>query len=260
MSYAGAITSSIDIAQVVLYGFWIFFAGLVIYLHRENKREGYPLETDGRSGRAVLQGFPAVPSPKTFLLRDGSTRLAPGPNSAPQPLVGGRPTGNVRGAPIEPLGNPLLAGVGPGAWAARADEPDLTWDDRGPRIVPLRAAPGWSVAPQDPEPRGMPVVGADGCHGGDVVDLWVDRSEAIFRYLEIEVATAGGPRRVLAPMTLAKVGDRAVKIQSVLGSQFADVPATRLPDQITLLEEDRICAYYGAGTLYATPSRQEPLL
>jgi photosynthetic reaction center H subunit len=39
----GAITSYIDIAQVVLYLFWIFFFGLIIYLHREGKREGYPL-------------------------------------------------------------------------------------------------------------------------------------------------------------------------------------------------------------------------
>jgi photosynthetic reaction center H subunit len=26
-----------------------------------------------------------------------------------------------------------------------------------------------------------------------------------------------------------------------------------------LLEEEKITAYYGAGTLYATPDRQEPL-
>ena len=31
-------------------------------------------------------------------------------------------------------------------------------------------------------------------------------------------------------------------------------------DQVTKLEEDRIVGYYGAGTLYATPARQEPLL
>lgn len=40
----GAITGYIDVAQVVLYIFWAFFFGLVIYLLRENKREGYPLE------------------------------------------------------------------------------------------------------------------------------------------------------------------------------------------------------------------------
>jgi photosynthetic reaction center H subunit len=37
------------------------------------------------------------------------------------------------------------------------------------------------------------------------------------------------------------------------------VPRTRSDAQITLLEEEKISAYYGAGTLYATPDRQEPL-
>lgn len=258
MSHLGAITGSIDIAQVVLYMFWIFFAGLIYYLHRENKREGYPLESDGRGGRVVIQGFPAVPAPKTYLLRDGSTRQAPGPNSAREPLVGGEATSRVPGSPIVPVGDPMLAGVGPGSIAAgRPDTPDLAWDDGGPRLQPLRVAAGYDVAHGDPDPRGMPVRGADGEVGGTVVDVWVDRSEALFRYLELEVA---GGRRVLLPMTLARVGDRAVSVQSILGRQFAQVPTTRQPDQVTLLEEERICAYYGAGTLYAEPSRQEPLL
>jgi photosynthetic reaction center H subunit len=29
---------------------------------------------------------------------------------------------------------------------------------------------------------------------------------------------------------------------------------------VTLMEEERIAAYYGAGTLYAEPSRGEPLI
>ena len=37
-------------------------------------------------------------------------------------------------------------------------------------------------------------------------------------------------------------------------------PATRNTDKVTLLEEDKITAYYGGGTLYATPDRVEPLL
>ena len=49
-------------------------------------------------------------------------------------------------------------------------------------------------------------------------------------------------------------------VRAILASQFAHVPTTRSPDRITLLEEDKICGYYGGGTLYATPSRQEPLL
>ena len=44
------------------------------------------------------------------------------------------------------------------------------------------------------------------------------------------------------------------------GTQFADIPATRDPDSVTFLEEERIVSYFGAGTLYASPSRAEPLL
>ncbi len=41
----GAITGYIDVAQIVLYIFWVFFFGLVYYLQMESKREGFPLET-----------------------------------------------------------------------------------------------------------------------------------------------------------------------------------------------------------------------
>jgi photosynthetic reaction center H subunit len=53
---------------------------------------------------------------------------------------------------------------------------------------------------------------------------------------------------------------RQVKVSAILGGQFADVPGIRHPDQITLLEEEKVTAYFGAGTLYAEPSRAEPLL
>ena len=32
----GAITQYIDVAQVVLYVFWVFFFGLIFYLRRED--------------------------------------------------------------------------------------------------------------------------------------------------------------------------------------------------------------------------------
>ena len=51
-----------------------------------------------------------------------------------------------------------------------------------------------------------------------------------------------------------------MRVKSILGHQFADVPGTRHEAQVTMLEEEKIMAYYGAGTLYATPQRQEPLL
>lgn len=257
--YSGAITSNIDVAQVVLYLFWVFFAGLIFYLHRENKREGYPLESGTGMGRNRYEGFPATPTPKTFTLANGEVWLAPGPNSAPETLSGGAPTSRVPGSPIVPLGNPMRAGVGPGAHARRADVPDLTLDGEL-RVVPLRDAPGYDVAHQDPDPRGMPVLGADDQVGGTVVDLWVDRSEAIFRYIELEVDAAAGKRRVLLPMNFARVSRRSVKARSVLAVHFADVPGLRQDGRITRLEEDQVSAYYGAGTLYATPERQEPLL
>ena len=47
---------------------------------------------------------------------------------------------------------------------------------------------------------------------------------------------------------------------AILGSQFAAVPGTRQADIVTLLEEDKIMGYFGGGTLYAEPSRAEPLL
>ncbi|WP_088280079.1 photosynthetic reaction center subunit H [Ideonella sp. A 288] len=255
----GAINSYIDIAQVVLYMFWIFFAGLCYYLHRENKREGYPLESDGRGGRVVIQGFPSVPEPKSFLMRSGEVRYAPGPNTFKEPLPLAEPTSRVPGSPIEPTGNPMLDGVGPGAYTLRSDKPDLTLDDR-PRIVPLRVAKDFGVAHQGPDPRGMYVIGADDKIGGTVRDLWVDRSEAIFRYLEVEVDGDPTGRRVLLPMNFARCGDREVFVASILSTQFGAVPQLKSPDEITSLEEDRVMAYYGGGTLYAEPSRLEPLI
>lgn len=52
----------IDLPQVLLYGFWLFFAALILYLRREDKRHGYPLDSD--RANVVVQGFPAMPAPR----------------------------------------------------------------------------------------------------------------------------------------------------------------------------------------------------
>lgn len=253
----GAITGYIDVAQLALYAFWVFFAGLIYYLHQENKREGYPLESE-RSGHVRVQGWPPIPSPKTYLLRDGSTRTVPNDNKSTQKLAA-KPIGNWLGAPLQPTGNPMLDGVGPGAYADRPDVADTTAEG-DVKIVPLRVATGFDVASGDPDPRGMKVTGADGQVGGTIVDVWVDRSEMLFRYLELDVPAEGGVRRVLLPINFTRINSEKVRVQSILGSQFAQVPGTKHPDQVTLLEEEKIMAYYGGGTLYATAARQEPLL
>jgi photosynthetic reaction center H subunit len=251
----GALTNYLDVAQLVLYAFWIFFAGLIYYLHRENKREGYPLESDRSGGRIEVQGFPRIPEPKTFLLAHGGTATVPNRKADRRP-VKAAPVAGFLGAPLEPTGDPMLDGVGPAAYAERADTPDLTFEG-APKIVPLRVAADHYLESRDPDPRGMQVIAGDGEIAGTVRDAWVDRSEALIRYLEVEVA---GGRRVLLPMNFARVGGGAVRVQSIFAKHFASVPATKQPDQVTFLEEDRICAYYAGGTLYAEPRRQEPWL
>ncbi len=253
----GAITGYIDVAQLVLYAFWIFFAGLIIYLRREDKREGYPLESD-RSAQITVQGYPAIPEPKTFLLRDGSTVQSP--RKEPKETdIAAKPVGPWPGAPLVPTGDGIGAGVGPGAFANRADEPDHTYEGK-PRIVPMRSVGHAEVFSQDADPRGMELVGTDGEVAGTVKDLWVDLSEPHVRYLESEVAGTGGPRRILVPIYWAKINGkrRQVKVEALTASQLAGVPGTANPDLVTLAEEDRIMGYFGSGTLYATPDRQEP--
>ena len=93
-----------------------------------------------------------------------------------------------------------------------------------------------------------------------MVDLWIDTCEMVFRYLEVEVQASGQSRRVLLPMPFCRVGTTGVTVQSIFAGHFADVPGTKKPDQVTLLEEEKITAYFGAGTLYADPSRAEPVL
>lgn len=256
---AGAITGYIDVAQVVLYAFWIFFAGLILYLRREDKREGYPLESD-LSDRIVVQGFPALPDAKTFLMRNGSTVSAPS-GKADTRSVRAEPAGPWPGAPLVPTGDPMLDGVGPASYANRADVADLTYDGR-PKIVPLRVATDFSIDKTDADPRGMEVLGADKRVAGVVSDVWVDRSESLIRYLEVDVSTPNGGGLVLLPMNFAKVDSRrrVVRVQAILSRHFAQVPRLRNPDQVTFLEEERIVAYFGGGTLYAEPSRAEPLL
>jgi photosynthetic reaction center H subunit len=249
----GAITGYVDLAQILLYAFWLFFAGLIYYLARENHREGYPMESDSL-GRAVITGWP-VPPPKTFKLAGGIDHVVPDPRKNEPPLAA-RHTGSSPGSPIEATGDAMLDGVGPSAWANRADVPDRTAAG-DPLIVPLRVAVGYSVAKQDVDPRGLPVIAGDGKPAGTVRELWVDTAEMMFRYLEVE--TTGG-RRVLLPVPFARIRRSAVEVNSLYAHHFAQVPATRSMDQVTMLEEEKITAYYGGGTFYADPKRSEPLL
>ena len=126
------------------------------------------------------------------------------------------------------------------------------------KIVPLRVNPEYHVAEQDHDPRGLPVVGADDEIAGTVKELWMDKSEMLFRYIEVKLNDSD--KTVLLPVPFARITEHEVKVHAILAHQFADVPGLREANQVTMLEEEKISAYYGAGTLYATPERQEPLV
>lgn len=253
------LTSSIDLAEILFTLFWIFFAFLVLYLHRESKREGYPLQADRFGRPASIEGFPGVPKPKTYHLRDGSTVSLPRAEAAES--VAAVATAGFPGAPLAPTGNPMTDGVGPAAWCDRADHPDMTM--RGlPQIAPLRIADDYHVESRDVDPRGMNVVAADNFVVGKIRDLWVDRIEPQIRYMEISLDDRIGGGNVLLPYYFCRInaGRGEVKVSSLMSDQFSAVPRTKHPDQVTLLEEDKICAYYAGGKLYAEPSRTEPIL
>lgn len=253
----GAITGYVDLAQIILYMFWLFFAGIIFYLVLEGHREGYPMESEERPGSAAITGWP-IPAPKTFKLANGKEVTVP-ELDRPEPPLATRRDGMSFGNPYIPTGDLMTSGVGAGAYAMRADVPDMDLHGH-PIIRPLRVLDGFDVSKNDTDPRGLPVLGTDNKVAGKVVDMWVDTCEMMFRFVEVELNAESGGRRVLLPVPFARIKRDSVKAHSIYAAQFAKVPATKSPDQVTLLEEEKISAYYGGGTLYADPMRAEPLL
>ena len=256
MNTIGSITSYIDLAQIILYAFWVFFAGLIYYLALENHREGYPMDT-GFHSRAVATGWP-IPDPKTFKLENGKTITVPD-LTRKEPPLNAAPSTTAWDSALEPKTDGMSDAVGPGAYSMREDAPELNSHGK-PLIQPLRIASEYGVAKQDIDPRGLPVIGGDGKQGGIVKDIWIDSAEMMFRYLEVETSTPTGARRVLLPIPFTRVRRNQIEVNSIYGLHFAGVPVTRSPDQVTKLEEEKISAYYGGGTLYADPARGEPLI
>ena len=256
MSYQ--LTAGLDVAELALWAFFLFFLGLVIYLRREDHREGYPLEEDV-GGRVHGISLVADPTPKFFRLPFGQGTVHQ-PNAADRDgiMYKGRRTAPGAGSPLEPVGDPLQAGIGPGAYAIRAERSDLNMEGH-PRIVPLRVQPDFFIAPSDPDPRGYAVVGCDRVVAGTVSDIWIDTADRLVRY--IEVATPSG-KSVLAPMFMASVDRkrRSIEIDALCGRQFDGAPETPVSNTITLNQEERVQAFFGGGYLYATPERAEPLL
>jgi photosynthetic reaction center H subunit len=258
MIFGGEFVEGIDLVDVSLWLFTLFFFGLIFYLRREDRREGYPLEAD-TTGKQEPSGTVWMPGKKKFHLphERGTLDVDFGPRDDRELAL--KRTAVWPGAPFEPTGDPMQDGVGPASYAMREDYPDLTLEGT-PRIAPYRDSPGYEVAKQDQDPRGLEVFGLDKEVAGTVTDLWVDRSESIIRYIEVEV---GPDARVLVPIPFVNVKrgkQPRVVVEAVTAEQLKAAPRTKEAMSVTRREEDRISGYYGGGKLYATASRNEPLL
>ena len=239
-----------DLAQLSLYLFWAFFVGLVIYLQRENNREGFPLETE--SGEiSSNQGMPSNPQEsKIFKLPHGRGDAVVPDHDRDKRKLALEQNNVANGAPLLPTGDPMLDGVGAAAWADRRDLPEL--DGHGkPKLQPMKAVKGFEVS-AGIDPRGMKVVSADNKVVGTVADLWVDVPEQLVRYLEVELLDK---KSCLVPIPLAKINRNSVDVNSLYGKHFPSVPKTKSGKQVTMLEEEKISAFIGGGNLYASYDR-----
>jgi photosynthetic reaction center H subunit len=255
-------TSTFDVAELAFYAFVLFFFGLVYYLRREDKRDGYPLDSDRTAisgGRIVVQGWPAIPPPKKFLLHH---------DPAPKEFVRKErdlrglltPAEGYPGAPMVPLGDPMQDGVGPASYAERLDVPDVTFDEQLPKIVPLRAANGYYLAEEDPGSA------RDGCRhlrwrhrgqvrrclGGPVRDLRPpDRGRARGRRPHRAGADHAGPRERRP----------AEDLRQVRHGQAARRRAPHAEPRRDHAEGgDRIAGYFAGGHMYATRDRLGPFV
>lgn len=237
-----------DLAQLTLYLFWLFFAGLIVYLQRENMREGFPLEDEDGNAAANQGPFPVPENKKTFHLPHGR-----GSVTVPDDRVEGRKDLALKrsmpsdGYPYDPTGDPMADGVGPASWAARQDWPEL--DGHGhAKIGPMASAEGFSHS-AGRDPRGLSVLDRHGASVGTVTDMWIDKPESLVRYLQMDLEGGGGSR--LIPINMARITKKGVHVRNLTAPYFARVPTTKKGDEITLLEEEKIMAFYAGGQLYA---------
>ena len=194
-----------DVAEFCLIAFFLFFAGLIFYLRREDRREGYPLErrrhrTAGAAGWPVLHGQAQDlrPAPRSRHPHLSQSRQ---PRSAASRRASQRADGRRHRSSRPAILWSTASGPVPTP-SARAIP------TRRSRVTPRSCRCGSPListsAPGDPDPRGMTMIGCDGKAAGIVSDVWVDRSEVLIRYLEVAVGGEAG-RKVVLPMTMVVV-------------------------------------------------------
>ncbi|NNE53218.1 MAG: photosynthetic reaction center subunit H, partial [Sulfitobacter sp.] len=221
-------------------------------------REGYPLETDDGAVAPNQGPFP-VPKDKTFILPHGRGEVVvPSGQHPDRPVLALQRTSKAAGSPYVPTGDPMMDGVGPAAWAPRRDVAEL--DAHGhAKIKPMSSLEGFEVS-AGTDPRGKAIVTGDGEVVGRVTDMWVDVPEQLVRYLVADLNPEGSGKVRLIPMNFARIKKDRVVVRSLYSANMEGIPTIKGKDEITLLEEEKIMAYYGGGTMYADPAREEPLI
>ena len=104
----------------------------------------------------------------------------------------------------------------------------------------------------------------------------LDRMEMLPRYYQVALNSG---KSVLLPMMYMRLRRQArapinarlnqrmidtrqkeVRVASLNSAQFENVPLCASSDFITLLEEDKVQAYYGGAHVYGSPQRTEPFI
>ena len=247
MSPLGAITGHLDAVQILVAVFFLCFAALIYYLRREDKREGYPL-WDISPRNVPIEGFPPVPPTKVYALMEGGTTTMP--HRFEPSATRAIPADTQFGSPLIPIGDAMLAEVGPGAYPMRKSIPLLS--EGMPQVQPMRIAHGWDVAKGDADPRGMRVLDAAKTPVGTVTDLWVDRGVKILRYLEVTLDGDPAGANIIVPLFRTNVREkrRVVLIDAMLAGHVRMAPRLADPDVITAREEDQVNAYFSAAHMY----------
>ncbi|MFK7994710.1 MAG: photosynthetic reaction center subunit H [Granulosicoccus sp.] len=272
----GYITQYIDVAQLALYLFWLFFVLLVLYLNKESRREGFPLRYH-ENDRGAPSTDHKVPTPKTYELLNGESVQLPSGKNDDHRELNATPMAPWPGAPLVPNGDAMIDGLGAAAWAERSDHPDMTTEGE-PRIVPLSTLPEdeFFVARKSTDPRGMDVRACDGKLVGKISDIMLDRMEMLPRYYKVDLDSG---KTVLLPMMYMTIKKKLeapaegsmtermidghakeVRVVSLNSAQFENVPLCNNDSVVTLLEEDKIQAYYGGAHVYGSRERTESFI
>ena len=238
------LTQHIDLPQILFWAFALAFVYLCYELRKNDKREGYPMKASPFSKRH-LEGFPLRDEPQTYLLNEGGETQAP--HNYPQAQTSSRPLYPFDGTPLVPVGNPLLAGIGPGAWVMRNAAP-MRVENGDLLLQPMRLLPEWTIGKADADPRGMRVFDWRWNEVGVVRDMWIDQGIKIIRFLEVEVAA--GIRLVPIYHTAINEKAREVRVTALSAFQFDEIPRQANPDVLDAREDERLNAYFAAGNFF----------